>query len=87
VIDAANQWSHPDTAFHFTIQTPAATTASPCPPEDDAHTLAFRFFLCGGRDFGGALAVTIFSFNPATGEFVDADIIFSLDNVLRTFTN
>jgi hypothetical protein len=77
VTDAANQWANSDTAFHFTIQTPTAITADPCQPLDGVHSVAFRFFMCGGRDFGSALAVTILYFNPATGAFVDADTIFS----------
>ncbi len=77
VIDAANQWANPDTAFHFTRQNPTTTSADPCQPMDNIHTVAFRFFMCGGRDFGSALAVTFLYFNPATGVFVDADTIFS----------
>ena len=86
VIDAANQWLHPTTAFHFTIQSPASPTADPCGIPDDTHTIAFRFFICGGRDFGSALAVTISYLNPATGAFVDADTIFAAGQTWSTYS-
>src|SRR5690349_5603804 len=41
VIDAATQWPHPDTAFHFTIQSPTAPTADPCGDADNVHSIAF----------------------------------------------
>jgi hypothetical protein len=86
VIDAANQWQHPTTAFHFTIQSPASPTADPCGVPDDARTIAFRYFMCGGLDFGSTLAVTIYLLNPATGAFVDADILFSAGQTWSTYS-
>lgn len=85
VIDAANQWLHPTTAFHFTIQSPTVPTANPC-GIDDARTIAFRFFACGGRDFGSMLAITFLYLNPATGEFVDADTIFAAERTWSTYS-
>ena len=84
-IDAANQWLHPTTAFHFTIQSPASPTADPC-GIDDKRTIAFRYFICGGLDFGSMLAVTISYFNRATGEYVDADTIFSAGLTWSTYS-
>jgi len=86
VVDAANQWPHPDTAFHFTVQSPTAPTADPCGDVDNIHSIAFRATVCGGRGFGSSLAITYFLLNPATGAFVDADTIFDARGPWTTYS-
>ncbi len=86
VMDAANQWPHPDTAFRFTIQSPTTATADPCGDADNTHTIAFRLTTCGNRGFGSSLAVTYFLLNPATGAFVDADTVFAAGQPWTTYS-
>lgn len=86
VIDAANQWESPDTAFHFAVANPTAKTGDPCQPLDGIYSVTFRFFMCGGRDFGSALAVTMLYVNPATGAFVDADTIFAAGQAWSSYS-
>jgi len=83
-IDAANRWQDPGTQFRFFVQSPSVS-ATPCNSTDGIHTLAFRPTLCG-RGFGGALAVTFFIANPATGAFVDTDTVFDTKRAWTTYS-
>ena len=72
-MDAGLRWQISTTQFRFTTRLPSVS-ADPC-DTDGLQTLAFRSSLCG-MSFGGAVAVTFFLFNSATGAFVEADTLF-----------
>jgi hypothetical protein len=81
--DAALRWQPSSTRFRFLIQSPP-TPASPC-STDGLQSLAFSSTLCGGLSFGGAIAVTIFLLNSATGELIESDSLFDANRSWTTY--
>lgn len=80
--DAALRWQPPNTRFRFLTPTPV-TSASPC-GTDGQQTLAFQSSFCG-VSFGGAVAVTAYYINAATGELVEADTLFDANRSWTTY--
>jgi hypothetical protein len=81
--DAMNYWNTAGAQFRFIVQSPAVS-ADPCGAPDGVHTVSFRSTNCG-FGFGGALALTYYIANEATGEFVDTDTIFDAQRAWTTY--
>lgn len=80
--DAALRWQPSTTRFRF-LTPPPSTSASSC-GSDGQQTLAFQPSFCGAS-FGGAVAVTAYYINSATGELVEADTLFDANRLWTTY--
>jgi hypothetical protein len=81
--DAVAVWNTSGSRFRFTSQS-TNPSANPCAHADGVNTVAFRPTLCG-RPFGDALAVTFFVIDPATGAFIDTDVLFDAGRNWSTY--
>ncbi len=81
--DAVAVWNTSGSRFRFTSQS-TNPSANPCAHADGVNTVAFRPTLCG-RPFGDALAVTFLAIDPATGAFIDTDVLFDAGRNWSTY--
>src|SRR5262245_16548857 len=83
--DAAERWNSVAARFRFSRQSPAVT-ANPCAHADGVNTAAFSSAICGSAFGANTLAVTISSFNPISGVFNDADVLFNFNLTWSTYS-
>ena len=83
--DAAERWNNVAARFRFSRQSPSVAV-SPCTHANGVNTVAFSTTICGSAFGASTLAVTISTFNPTSGVFNDADVLFNANRTWSTYS-